>query len=71
MESCCLCIAISSVVFSQVFGGEPAGAVWSARCNRRAVYRAGESRNMVESAGSSVPVYLTLIFRVISSFGQL
>lgn len=29
VESCCLCIATSSVVSSQVFGGGPAGAVWS------------------------------------------
>lgn len=38
VESCCLCIATSSVVFSQGFGGGPAGAVWSARCNQEELY---------------------------------
>lgn len=50
VENCCLCIA-SAVVVSQVFGGRPEVAVWSARCNQEKLCAEGESRD-VEFAGS-------------------
>lgn len=66
VESCCLCIAYL------FFGFQPSNWWWTCGCCLVSkVQSAGESTNMVESAGNSVPVYLILIFRVISSSGQL